>query len=181
MVEQTAHNGLDVGSNPTKLIFYIKKKMKIKTKNHKLEKIKYYYKTKKLLFLFDSYNSNTKEWLNIEQKIKKSNFKYYKILNTITKNFLKKTIFTNFEPTILGSLKLTFLKNNKGTINLPQIKKKVFTNFKLYKIKLNNKFYSQNQIKNMKVLNYKTNMYSFNQNLKSFLKLTTLKFRNNVT
>ena len=153
--------------------------MRIKTKNYKLKKTQFYYKNKKVLFLFDTYNSNTRNWLNVEQKIKKSNFKYYKILNVITKNFLKKTIFKNFSITINGPLKLIYLKNYNKVINIKKLEKNIFSGFKLCTIKLNNKLYSRSQIKNIEVLDYKNNMYKFKKTLESFLKINTLKLIKN--
>ena len=153
--------------------------MRIKTKNYKLKKTQFYYKNKKVLFLFDTYNSNTRNWLNVEQKIKKSNFKYYKILNVITKNFLKKTIFKNFSITINGPLKLIYLKNDNKVINIKKLEKNIFSGFKLCTIKLNNKLYSRSQIKNIEVLDYKNNMYKFKKTLESFLKINTLKLIKN--
>ena len=148
--------------------------MRIKTKNYKLKKTQFYYKNKKVLFLFDTYNSNMRNWLNIEQKIKKSNFKYYKILNVITKKFLKKTIFKNFSITINSPLKLIYLKNVNKVINIKKLEKNIFSGFKLFTIKLNNRLYSRSQIKNIEVLDYKNNMYKFKKTLESFFKINTL-------
>ena len=153
--------------------------MKIKTKDYKLEKIKFYYKNKKILFLFDTYNLNSKNWLEVEQKIKNSNFNYYKVLSVLTRNFLKKTIFENFKTSINGSLKLIYLKDTKKAANLKNLQQTVFQEFELCTIKLNNKLYSKSQIKNLEVLDYKTKMYTFKENLQIFFKLNTLKLIKN--
>ena len=152
--------------------------MKIKTKHYKLAKIKFYYKNEKVLFLFDTYNLDTKNWLKIEQKLKNLNLKYYKIFNIITKNFLKNTIFKNLKTTINGPLKLVSLKDEKKLIKIRKIKK-TFSNFQLCTIKLNNKLYSKPQIKNLELLNYKVNLYTFNKTLKNFLTINTLKLTKN--
>ena len=152
--------------------------MKIKTKHYKLAKIKFYYKNEKVLFLFDTYNLNTKNWLELEQKLKNLNLKYYKIFNIITKIFLKNTIFKNLKTTINGPLKLISLKDQKTLINIKEINK-ILSNFQLCNVKLNHKLYSKSQIKNLEFLNYKTNLYTFNKTLKNFLTVNSLKLIKN--
>ena len=152
--------------------------MKIKTKHYKLAKIKSYYKNEKILFLFDTYNLDTKNWLKVEQKLKNLNLKYYKIFNVITKIFLKNTIFKNLKTTINGPLKLVSLRDEKTLIDIKKLKK-TFSNFQLSTVKLNNKLYSKSQIKNLELLNYKVNLYTFNKTLKNFLTINTLKLTKN--
>ena len=152
--------------------------MKIKTKHYKLAKIKSYYKNEKILFLFDTYNLDTKNWLKVEQKLKNLNLKYYKIFNVITKIFLKNTIFKNLKTTINGPLKLVSLRDEKTLIDIKKLKK-TFSNFQLSTVKLNNKLYSKSQIKNLELLNYKVNLYTFNKTLKNFLSINTLKLTKN--
>ena len=152
--------------------------MKIKTKHYKLAKIKSYYKNEKILFLFDTYNLDTKNWLKVEQKLKNLNLKYYKIFNVITKIFLKNTIFKNLKTIINGPLKLVSLRDEKTLIDIKKLKK-TFSNFQLSTVKLNNKLYSKSQIKNLELLNYKVNLYTFNKTLKNFLSINTLKLTKN--
>lgn len=152
--------------------------MKIKLKNYKLSKIKDYYKNEKILLIFDTSNLNTKTWVKIEQNLKNLNLKTYKIFNIIKIIFLKTTIFKNLHTSINGPLKLISFKNKKSKLDLKILTDKI-KNFQLSTIKLNNKIYSQSQIKNIKILNYKTNIRIFNKTLKNFSNFNVLKLTKN--
>ena len=152
--------------------------MKIKIKDYKLSKIKEYYKNEKILLIFDTSNLNSKTWLTIEQNLKNLNLKTYKIFNIIKIIFLKTTIFKNLHTIINGPLKLISLKKKKSKIDLKTLIDKI-KNFKLSTIKLNNKIYSQSQVKNIKLLNYRTNVHIFNKTLKNFSNFNVLKLTKN--
>lgn len=160
MVERTAHNGLVVGSNPTKpkKIYLVK----FTSKDYKIKKTQNYLKTTNLFFIFNGINQNSINWIKTEQELKKINFNYYKIFNKTSTKIFKNSIYKNITPTINS---ITFfikpiLKNNI-------IKKKMFFNMETFfflALKMNNKIYSSNQVKYINSLNYYENkllLYQF--------------------
>ena len=141
--------------------------MKFNKKHYNVEKVKYYIKNQKLFFLFETTDLNTRNWLKIEQNFKKCNLKFYKFNNTSLKRFLKNSIFKHLSSTINGPLKLVFIKNKEKhfktleDFRLQNSKQ----NFQFFFVKLNNKIYSNLQLKKLKNYNYKTNLYNLQNNL----------------
>ena len=161
MAECTAHNGFVVGSIPTKPnTFYIF--MKFELKSYKVLKIKYYLKQNNFFFFFAIASLNLKNWVLIEQALKKSNLKYYRLINTITKKLLKKSIYKNY-CLIINSLTM-FVNSKQITTELKNwINLENFLS--LLCVKLNNKMYSVAQLKTLNSLDYKINISLFFQSL----------------
>ena len=172
MVERTAHNGLVVGSIPTKLtqnLTNYQTIMQINFKNYKIKKTKNYIKKNNIYFFFKGPNKNAKNWILIEQNLKLINFTCYKIFNKTSKKLINQSVYRNIKEAING---ITFLiKPNFSKIS----KEILITNFEsllfnVLVIKLNNKIYQKTQIEKNYSLNYR--------NTKKLLfqfKLTSLK------
>jgi hypothetical protein len=126
--------------------------MKFELKTYKVFKIKYYLKQNKLFFFYAATSLNLKNWLLIEQTLKKSNLNYYRLSSTLAIKTMKKSIYTNFKQQIHS---LTMLVSPKHKIPL-RLKK--LTNLEkaltLLSVKLNNKIYSISQLKNLNSLKY---------------------------
>ena len=155
MVERTAHNGLVVGSIPTKpkLIIKLTFIMELNFKNYKIIKATTYIKKNNLFFFFGGANRNSNDWLTIEQNLKNINFNYHKIFNKTSKKILNSSIYKNTKETING---ITFLIKPKNKKLLKQV---LITNFEpllfnMLAIKINNKMYQTTQLKNNYSLNY---------------------------
>lgn len=162
MVERTAHNGLDVGSIPTKPK---NKKMEFTNPIYKTNKVRLYIKKNCIFFLFNGSTIKSCDWIPTEQNLKSMNFKHYKVLNKTTIKTFNKSIYQLTKTTINGTT--FFIKPNLNVKSITkQLILKVFDPllFSLIAIKINNKIYSSKQVKDVLSLNYKTNklfLYQF--------------------
>lgn len=161
MAERTAHNGFDVGSTPTKPSY---KFMELTAKSYKTNKIKNYIKTNHIFFLFNGNVLKSYNWIDTEQNLKDMQFEYHKILNKASIKTLDKSIYTQIKTTING---ITFFI--KPNLKVKSLSKQLIINnfeqllFSLIAIKLNNKIYSNKQLKNNYSLTYQTNKLLLSQ------------------
>lgn len=149
--------------------------MKFELKRYKLKTTTAYFQKKPIFLLFNVANLNSKQWLKIEQAFFNHNLNYIKIYNTLTKLFLKKSIFLRFKSIINGNLCFISLKNKtQNNLNIQEIIK-IDSTMSFLGLKLNNKVYSATQLKTISTLNYKKNVQFLNQSLKRLLKLPHYK------
>ena len=129
--------------------------MKFSLKDYKLLKTKKYIKNTNLFFVFNGINTNSKNSIEIQQALTKINFNCYKIFNKTSTKTLENSIYKNSKHVINGLI--FFVKPEKDK----KISKKILFNdfenlkFIFLKIKLNNKIYVFNQLKNVNIFNYK--------------------------
>ena len=151
--------------------------MEFTTKDYKINKIKNYIKTNHIFFLFNGSTLKSYDWITAEQSLKNMNFEYYKIFNKTTIKTLNNSVFKQIKTTING---VTFLI--KPTENVKLLKKQLLLHnfepllFSLIALRINNKMYSNKQLKNTHSFNYKTNkllIYQYNA--------TRLKFYYNIS
>ena len=160
MVERTAHNGLDVGSIPTKpklpVTYSTLRQMEFKSKEYHIIKTKAYLKKTKLFIFLNGINRNSNEWNNIEQKLKILNFYYYKIYNKISKNTIKDSIYSKTSTLVNGITFIVKPINQKNELNSKMLIKNFDSlTFTFLALKLNNKVYSKSEITRSFSLNYK--------------------------
>lgn len=163
MVERTAHNGLVVGSNPTKPKNKTQK-VKFTANNYKINKTKNFIKTNNILFFFNGVNKNSNDWIHTEQSLKKTNFEYYKVFNKLTKKVLYNSIFSKTTHMINGITFFIKPKTDKTFVKNTFIKSLKPLFFILLAVKLNNKLYSTNQLNKNFSFNYVNNkllLYQF--------------------
>ena len=141
-------------------------------KNYQIFKLKKYLKKKDFFFLFQSSKFNLKKWIHIEQNLKKLKLNYYKPLNSVTVNTLKKSIYKNFNLVINGFIILIDFNYKTSQLDYDSILKSLNNSFSLISIKLNNKIYSPIQLKRMKNFSYKKNMFNFHKTLDNRLKFS---------
>jgi len=151
--------------------------MKLSKKNYKASKIKNYIKTNHIFFLFNGNTLKSHDWISIEQVLKNMNFKYCRLFNKIAIKTLEKSIYQQIKTTING---ITFFV--RPTLNIKSLKKQVLLKniepllFSFIAIKINNKTYSNKQLKSICLLDYKINKlltYQYN--------ITYLKFYYNLS
>lgn len=136
--------------------------MKFTFKEYKILKTKNYIKKNHLFFIFSGINLNSNQWVKVEQDLKKINFNYYKIFNKTSTQIVQSSIYKNITPTINS---ITFFI--KPTLKSNFITKKMLFNMKTFfflALKINNKIYSNSQIKYTTSLNYCENkilLYQF--------------------
>lgn len=178
MVERAAHDGFVVGSNPARLINYIKYcfDMDFNSKDYQSIKLKRLFKTNDFFFLFHSAKLDLNQWVQTEQNLKKLKLKYFKILNGTTLKLFKGSIYRNLSPVICGFI--IFIHSNFKTTKLhfKSVKKNLKPSFELISVKLNNKVYPTSQLKGLNSFSYRTNMFdlykSFDKHLKASYLLT---------
>ena len=139
--------------------------MKLSIKDYKTVKIKNYFKASHLFFFANGISRNSLDWLLAEQGLKTIGFNYYKVLNRTTIKTLNTSIYSNIKPVINGS---TFLI--KPEPNKYFLKQTIFNTlnplfFEVLSIKLNNKVYSIDSLKNIYSLEYRETkllLYQYN-------------------
>jgi hypothetical protein len=149
--------------------------MEFELKNYKFLKIKYYLKKTNFILFFNGTNQNLKNWILIEQSLKKKNLNFYKIHNKLIIKAINNSIYKNLKFLVNGVI--IFLQPN--TITLLKLKTLITINplLTLLSIKLNNKFYSISQLKNIMFLNFKKNAIIFYKSLKTFLNIPYIKLK----
>ena len=163
MVEHAAHNGLVVGSSPTrpKNIDFPINKMDYNLKKYQILKIKNFFKNTNFLFIYHSSKLNSKEWIQTEQKLKKLKMEHYKIYNGTSIRIIKRSIYKHYS-NIISSLILLIKPKFKSTeIKLLELKKKLKMQFVLLIIKFNNKIYMVSQVEDIKTFSYKKEVFNF--------------------
>lgn len=150
--------------------------MKLSVKDYKIIKIKEYFKSNHLFFVVNGINQNSLDWLLTEQGLKTVGFNYYKILNRTTIKTLNTSIYINIKSVVNGST--FFIKPESNKYFIKQTILNTFNPlfFELLIIKLNNKVYTINSLKNTYSLEYKETKLLFCQfgftHLKTCFKLS---------
>ena len=141
-------------------------------KKYQILKIKKYFKNNNFFFIFHSSKVNSKEWIKVEQKIKKLKLKYYKIFNGTGSKIINDSIFKNYTKIISGLI--LFIKPNfKSTeIVLKDLEKELKSLFLLLSIKLNNKIYLISQVSDINSCSYKNNVFNLYKVLNKSLKIS---------
>lgn len=129
-------------------------------KTYQVVKLKKYFKTNGLFFLFHSTKLSLTKWTLIEQNLKKLKLSYYKPLNKTTIKTFKSSVYRNFGSNIAGFLLFVGSRYKKTTLSLPFIIKNLKPSFTLTSVKLNNKIYSTTQIKGLNELSYKKSIFT---------------------
>lgn len=150
--------------------------MELNIKDYKLTKTKKYFKINHIFFMIDGINRKALDWLVAQQTLKTVEFNFYKVFNSTTIKFLKKSIYYTLNSTIKSSTFLIkptkpqyFLKRTVINILNPLL-------CELLVIKLNNRLYLKDSLKNTYSLKYKETkllLYQFQlTNLKIYSKFS---------
>jgi hypothetical protein len=152
--------------------------MDFNLKTYKCFKINNYFRTIKLFFFFHGISLNHEHWIKTEQILINNQLQYFKVFNTILLNTLKNSVFKNLinlihGPVIIICNKNTLVKNQLENVN---------TLISLLCLKLNNKVYSQQQIRNIKKLTYEKNVFLLYKSMNNCIKihLSLFKFNNEI-
>ena len=129
--------------------------------------------------MFHSAKLNLNQWIAVEQELKKLKLNYYKTLNGTTLKTFEKSVYKNSSPIITNFVILIDSKFKTTEFDLERLTKDLKPSFSLISLKLNNKIYSSTQLKGVKSLSYKKNMFnlhrSLDQHLKTSYRLTNKK------
>jgi len=149
--------------------------MNFNLKNYKAFKTSAFLRDNKYIVICLCSNFNYEDWTKIERELHKSNLKYHRLLNKVSINLLRKSIFKNYTFLINGPILLLAVKNKKD-INIEQclkfnskisflclkVKSKIYVNSQLAE----NKFSLKNKNKYTKSLNsLQLSFFSFYKNL----------------
>ena len=144
--------------------------MDFNLKDYQIFKLKKYFKNNDFFFLFHSAKLSLNQWIIIEQNLKKLKLNYYKTLNGTTLKTLKNSIYKNVSPIISSFVVFINPKFKTTEFDLDSLLKNLKPSFSLISLKLNNKIYSPTQLKGVKSLSYKKNMFNFHKSLDRHLK-----------
>jgi hypothetical protein len=140
--------------------------MKLKLKQFQVEKIKSKFIKLNICFLFHGVKSTTKTWFAIEKELLNINLNYYKMSNTLLKVLLSKSVLKNIVSSLNGPCFLI-------SISSPNIKK-IVTREKLLNVnnlmtffclKVNNRIYISNQLRQVHRINYLNNIKKIKDHL----------------
>ena len=144
--------------------------MDFNLKDYQIFKLKKYFKNNNFFFLFHSAKLNLNQWTITEQNLKKLKLNYYKTLNGTTLKTLKNSIYRNTSSVISSFVVFINPKFKTTEFDLDLLVKNLKPSFSLISLKLNNKIYSPAQLKGIKSLSYKKNMFNLHKSLDKHLK-----------
>jgi hypothetical protein len=144
--------------------------MDFNLKDYQIFKLKKYFKNNDFFLLFHSAKLNLNQWTITEQNLKKLKLNYYKTLNGTTLKTLKNSIYQNITPVISSFVIFINPKFKTTEFDLDSLTKNLKPSFSLISLKLNNKIYSPVQLKGVKSLSYKKNMFNLHKSLDRHLK-----------
>ena len=148
-------------------------------KSYQVFKLKNYFRIKSLFIVFHCAKLNLKEWVHIEQKLKKLKLSYYKPLNKVMVKELKSSLHSNYSSIINGSVLFVSFDTSSGSFSdlvtdLNHLQKSLKPLFIKVSLKLNNKLYSPQQLLKFQTLVYKENVFKSYKVLNKFLKFSYL-------
>ena len=144
--------------------------MDFNLKDYQVLKLKKYFKKNGFFLLFHSAKLSLKQWVVVEQELKKLKLNYYKTLNGTTLKTFEKSIYKNYSPIITNFVIFIDPEFKTTELDLEQLIKDMRPSFSLISLKLNNKIYSPSQLKGVKSLSYKNNMFNLHRSLDEHLK-----------
>ena len=147
--------------------------MKFNLKKYQIFKLKIYLKEKDFL-IFHCAKLNLKQWIIIEQQLKKLNLKYYKPLNGISLKILNTSTHKYFSHLINGPVLFIEYDSKVLETDLIILLKKLEPEFILLAVKLNNVIYMKPCLNKLKTLNYKSNKGNLCKVMDTFLSFTFL-------
>ena len=142
--------------------------MEITIKKYKYLKIKRYFKNSNFFLIYNGIN--VKNFIIMDQKLKKLDLEYYKIYNKLTKKVLKNSIYKNYH-SLTNSLIIIIKPKSKFTNLILNDFLNLDDSLNLLTIKMNNKIYTVSKLNSSLQLNYKNDNLILMKVLKSQLKL----------
>ena len=134
--------------------------MKFTLKKYQIFKLKTYFKEKDFL-IFHCAKLNLKQWMVMEQQLKKLKLKYYKPFNGVSLKIFNNSTHKNFSYLISGPILIVEYNSKLAISDLFIILKMLEPDFVLLSIKLNNNIYTSSSVEKLKTLNYKSNKGNF--------------------
>jgi len=141
--------------------------MDFNLKTYKHFKIKYYLRKKNLIFFFHGTSLKNESWIKIEQALFSHQLTYFRILNKLTINTLKTSIFKNLTTLIHGPI---FVLNSSSTKLTLKKLGNISPFIGLLGVRLNYQVYSKEQVNKLKKLTYLENFHILHNSMKAFIK-----------
>lgn len=143
--------------------------MDYNSKKYQIFKFKTYLKEKDFL-IFHCAKINLKQWIIVEQHLKKLRLQYYKPLNGVSLKILNNSTHHHFGYLISGPILFIEFEYKIVLNDLSIILKQLEPEFSLISIKLNNSIYMKKSCSgHLKTLNYNVNHGNFCRLMDSFL------------
>ena len=153
--------------------------MRFNNKHYKLKKTKIHFKKEPIFLIYTSNNLNSKNNLKFKQTLKKHNLKSFTIKNRLAKKFIKNSIFRNFSVILTGPVCIIKITNSLKTCEHFKDLINLDNSLTLIGLKINNKIYSFNQVKNLNLLNYSQNIINFTHTINKLIKIPYYKLKKN--
>ena len=154
--------------------------MEFNLTSYRILKVKNHLKNCDFFFFFHSAKLTSNEWVVIEQDLKKLKLKYYKVFNGTTSETMQNSVYKNFTPIVCGIVLFIEPQFKLTKLELNKINKDLKSLFALLAVKLNNRIYSVEELKNFKTFSYEQNMFNLYKFLDKSLK-STYRLTNNKT
>ncbi len=148
--------------------------MELSLRNYQILKIKKDLKDKNFFVFFNGARLNSNSWLFNEQNLNKLDLNYQKIYNKLSLKSFDRSIYKNLKRFINGEIFIIKPRNQSKPIvfnNLTKLKP-IFIPFV---IKINGKFYTIGQFKNLKFINYKIKIVELIKTIKLHKRLVIIQ------
>ena len=146
---------------------------------YKLNKIINNLKNEPIIVIAHLPNSKSNSIIKFNRDIQKLGLKSHKIKNSLAKKIIKRSVFKHFNS--ISSGQICFIYFNNKIKHILEIKKLKSVNSQLYilGLKIYNKLYLSNQLKNVISINYLQNLRVLNSTLKNCMKYSYIKMVKN--
>lgn len=147
--------------------------MDFSLKSYKYLKIKHYIREINFFFFFHGTSLDNANWIKIEQLLFTHNLRSFRILNKLMINRFMNSLLKSVVTLIHGPIFLLYVTDTN--LALKKLESISFW-ISLLCLKLNNKIYSKEQIKNLKTLSFNKNIHLFYSFVQFFIKAFYYKF-----
>jgi hypothetical protein len=146
--------------------------MEFDLKNYRTLRVKKYLKLCNFFLLYHSSKQRSEEWMSIEQDLKKSKLKYYKVFNRTTLSTVQNSVYKNINQIICGIIMFVEPKFKSTQFEENFLEENLEPFFILLSVKLNNKIHQIPQIKGINSLNYEKNILNLQKSLEKYIKFS---------
>jgi hypothetical protein len=146
--------------------------MDFNSKNYQIFKVKKYLKKSSFFFLYHVPKLKNSQWLFVEQNLKKLMLGYYKVANSSGKVVVKNSIYSNFSNLICGIVLFVKPSQKYEVLDNVSLLKSLKHSFIKISLKLNNRIYSNSQVRNLKSFSYKQSIFDLNCSLEKYSKIS---------
>ena len=143
--------------------------MDFNLKTYKCSKIKHYFKTSNFFFLFQGTSLYNENWVKIEQILVGYDLKSCRMFNKLMCITLKNSMLQNVLVLTHGPIILLTNRHNDTKLTFKELNN-INPLINLLGFGLNNKIYFKKQIKNLKRMSYRENIFFLCKSMRTIIK-----------